>query len=335
MTPLAALQMDKTLKEAIIKAAGSVREKYRALKRGQAMEDSEAKRRFEPLLEPLNKIVDLANKKKDEQEMEEHEIAKPHHSKKPLGLKVKRKGIRIRSKKWSVKKETPHRPSEVSEDDVSDHEISQFSEAPDVYESPGDNKARMDFQEYLKQFGPLTQEYVMKNFTDPEVKFDRTFGVRPNLKNDTWWIGNKEIVFDNQDFIHIGETMIPGSRGLFELLFKKLPNPNFFNQNDKAKYKRILELSSAHKQGFNAEAPIASSHGIKYNSIIKKLFPRATGRGFLPVTNNKIDYTYWNDANELVERLALLIASESAGNTGHRAEIAAIEEELREADYIE
>ena len=45
--------------------------------------------------------------------------------------------------------------------------------------------------------------------------------------------------------------------------------------------------------------------------------------------------TYWNDANELVNRLRLLTASTAAGHTGHNNEIAAIVEELREAEIIE
>ncbi len=44
---------------------------------------------------------------------------------------------------------------------------------------------------------------------------------------------------------------------------------------------------------------------------------------------------YWNDPNELVERLILLHASKAAGNTSVYNEILAIEEELREANIIQ
>ena len=44
---------------------------------------------------------------------------------------------------------------------------------------------------------------------------------------------------------------------------------------------------------------------------------------------------YWDDPNELVERLRLLAAEYQAGNTTHSNEIMAILEELREADLIE
>lgn len=49
---------------------------------------------------------------------------------------------------------------------------------------------------------------------------------------------------------------------------------------------------------------------------------------------NKPNYVFWDNPNELVERLQLLIASESAGNTSHTNEITSIIEELREAQII-
>lgn len=50
--------------------------------------------------------------------------------------------------------------------------------------------------------------------------------------------------------------------------------------------------------------------------------------------NKHVSYTYWDNPNELVDRLRLLIASQSAGNTGHTNEIVSIVEELREANII-
>ncbi len=47
-----------------------------------------------------------------------------------------------------------------------------------------------------------------------------------------------------------------------------------------------------------------------------------------------MDYVYWDDPNELVDRLRLLMAEQAAGNMSHTNEIHAIIEELREAGYI-
>lgn len=46
-------------------------------------------------------------------------------------------------------------------------------------------------------------------------------------------------------------------------------------------------------------------------------------------------FTYWNDPNELIQRLRLLISSSSAGHTGHQNEISAIIQGLRDANIIE
>lgn len=46
------------------------------------------------------------------------------------------------------------------------------------------------------------------------------------------------------------------------------------------------------------------------------------------------NYTYWDNPNELVNRLRLLVASQAAGHTGHNNEVISIIEELREAKFI-
>lgn len=46
-------------------------------------------------------------------------------------------------------------------------------------------------------------------------------------------------------------------------------------------------------------------------------------------------FSYWNDPNELVQRLRLLISSTSVGHTGHQNEIVSIIEQLREVNIIE
>lgn len=57
-------------------------------------------------------------------------------------------------------------------------------------------------------------------------------------------------------------------------------------------------------------------------------------RMFIPYTNN-IVYEYYDDPNELCERLQLLISSKSVGNSNHDQEINTILEELRERNVIE
>lgn len=67
----------------------------------------------------------------------------------------------------------------------------------------------------------------------------------------------------------------------------------------------------------------------------KKIVKSGDGleRKFIPYSEN-IVYEYYDDPNELCDRLRLLVSSKSAGNTNHDQEINSIIEELRERNII-
>ena len=81
----------------------------------------------------------------------------------------------------------------------------------------------------------------------------------------------------------------------------------------------------------------------KYTNVIKPLIVqirrnsgrRSTIGSGLTYNKNPVEYIYWDDPNELVDRLKLLIASKEAGNTSLDNEIVAIvNNELRESNLI-
>ncbi|XP_041985064.1 uncharacterized protein LOC121737453 [Aricia agestis] len=59
---------------------------------------------------------------------------------------------------------------------------------------------------------------------------------------------------------------------------------------------------------------------------------RGEGINILKEVKKDTDLVYWNDPNELVERLKILLASRAAGNTGLDNEVNAILEEMKEAE---
>lgn len=85
-----------------------------------------------------------------------------------------------------------------------------------------------------------------------------------------------------------------------------------------------------------------SKHSISYtynlrNTPVRKNLP--TGDGLIDsdamiYDNNNKSYVYWDNANELCDRLKLLVASQNAGHSGHHNEIVSLIEELREAKII-
>lgn len=86
-----------------------------------------------------------------------------------------------------------------------------------------------------------------------------------------------------------------------------------------------IERNNTLKQGRLPGDKIKRSKIYNYTKIIQRLFP-PRGRG--------VDYVHWNDPNELMERLRLLIGSKRTGHTRHDNEIFSIVEELREADIV-
>lgn len=138
--------------------------------------------------------------------------------------------------------------------------------------------------------------------------------------------------------------------GLTDLLLNS--EPKNYRQSDLNNYKEMLDLTSAHKTNFLPEGQIhRNERSSKYQNIIKYLFPaeeeekekEKVGSGVMKKLqsvyktvnkNGKFNYTYWDDPNELIDRLRLLVSSQQAGHTGHNNEIISIIEELREAKII-
>ena len=99
--------------------------------------------------------------------------------------------------------------------------------------------------------------------------------------------------------------------------------------------------TNAYRRGYKADNAIRGNRGYKYRHVIGPLvstYKHGKGAGMISptmrLTDNKIDYVHWDDANELVDRLRLLDASHRAGNNAHGNEMLSIVEELREAGII-
>lgn len=130
------------------------------------------------------------------------------------------------------------------------------------------------------------------------------------------------------------DGLYPITPGLIELLFAKSPAVEKYSQEYLCTYKRILIQTSAHITSDGTR--IRSSVGAKYTKVISKLFEvkdKKTGSG-INIRLQKHNIVYWNDPNELVERLRLLYSSLAAGNTGVRNEIISICSELVEAGIL-
>lgn len=178
---------------------------------------------------------------------------------------------------------------------------------------------------------------LLKNFKllQKKKQLDMLYGL--NVKeNGDWYFGNSKLKYNNNT-IMMNNIKFKLTPGLFTLLFHV--KPINYSKNDLKNYHQILLSTNAHKRKYQSNAQIKGSKSYKYQHIIKHLFkPKLSfiGRGVLTKSYLKKDkeYTYWDDPNELVNRLRLLLASDSAGNKNHKNEIISIIEELKEANII-
>lgn len=193
--------------------------------------------------------------------------------------------------------------------------------------------------------GNLAKEYFSKLISGNKT-IDHNYGV--TVQGNDWKIGNKQLEIDHNDLI-IGGKRYNGTRGLYELIFMNFPDEYVYSEEDLNNYARIIFDTNLHRVNFLPTGKIRSNRGKKYKNIISQILVQAqtdesmdtyadqvlqgnpSGKGIL-LTEQKPNIVYYDDPNEIVERLRILLASEAAGHSGHMNEINAIIEELKELE---
>jgi hypothetical protein len=100
---------------------------------------------------------------------------------------------------------------------------------------------------------------------------DTVYGIR--RVGDTFMFGDQIVSVDPQSNLPIENTTFPGTKGLWELLTRKKVNKKLITSDDLQQYKTILEKTNAHLLGYNPNANINVSRGLKYRDVISKLLP--------------------------------------------------------------
>ncbi|CAG9759606.1 unnamed protein product [Ceutorhynchus assimilis] len=221
------------------------------------------------------------------------------------------------------------------------------------------------YLDWLSDFHELPRTYIDNSVKDTEHKFDHNYGIVHDLETNNFFLGSSQIPVNliNKD-IKVLDILYPGTPGLYELLFKK--EPVGYKKADLDNYMDILTRTNAYRRNNNPNEQVQGNSSVKYVTIIgpylykkgitksKTIIPRPVfekpvapyraakktgvariGKGLILKRNKKsTDYVYWDNVNELVNRLRILLASKTAGHNGYRNEIISIIEELKEAKVI-
>lgn len=343
--------MDKRLVRELIKTRQAVKRKYQNLKSDMTRSQLELSAQFKPISQPLQELIQtiktegLQNRDIEQVKVEPSPLTispqKPKTSR--YGRKVARTPEFLRTD--VIAEDSPEEGSlegEYQEDSNGAAAISHNVTERHVREAEMDIENMMQpevLDKYLESFKGIARQYVEELIRDTEGKFDLQYGVRFNIETDKFHIGNKQLEFDGENMVIMdGDNKVAytGTPGLYELMFKKVPLG--YTKKDHDNYKDIVKRSAANHKNYNPTEQVSGNIGSKYQKVVKNLFlskKDRSGRGFLNVTNRKVEFVPWKNPNTLVERLMILIASQDAGHTGHHNEIVSIENALRRAKVIE
>lgn len=317
---------EAVLLQQIAESREAIRQKHLQLKSSLHDVQTDVSKFFQPIIKPLNKIAS---------DREEKEARVSFHYSTPYKNRTK--------SKLSF--------SDDEEDESVEQESSIFKTVTQTDENDSnnnlteetDNTSRKDnFDENL--VATSVQNYV-NELDNRGFNIDTVFGIRKAYGK--YMIGNKEVDFKDGKLI-VSNEEYPATNGLLELLFRKKVDEKLITEKDVAQYKKIALESDLLRKNFhpNGSLKTPSRHHLKFDTYLWDLnLPKhlkksnKTGKG-LPKfmiarkKESSFDYKYWDDPNELVDRLRLLVAERSAGNNNHNNEILAIIEELREAKII-
>ncbi|KYQ47078.1 hypothetical protein ALC60_13905, partial [Trachymyrmex zeteki] len=350
----------------IAKTRVSIHKKHRALKTCMIENEMALEKRFKPIVEPLKQIVENAKrneatgimkkKRKDKRERDDDDDNDNDDNDNDDNDNDDNDNddndeistqITPQRPPWSKRTKRLNVVSTIHSTPIESQQLS-----PQEVFIGDDSSLETSVRQVLKipqgrerlhsQLGPLGQIYVNALLSgDKKNEIDHVYGVYFD-ENGTM-LGDKTFDVDSDDTIIVDGVRYKGTSGLYELIFKRIPDDAIYTENDKETYKSILLATNAHRRRHNAEMPVKSNKGHKYKYIIGPLVgahrtgSTSTGSGVpstMRLNDNKIDYVHWDDPNELVDRLQLLDASRQAGNNAHDNEILSILEELREAGLI-
>lgn len=324
------------IKRSIIKTRNVIRKKFRDLHSNKLSLNEDVREIYKPIIEPLETLAknkDIKQEKSDDSP----NVKEPKIEKKE---KPEEKYVYMPDSVFKTAV-APYKSNPFQYN--SSRSVSNNHEVSGVYPLEDDLDVSNIHEEYIKKQAQQTDS----------PKIDSTYGFR--YKNGDLRLGNQVVYTredDNGDLVYsIKQKNFPVTHGLTDLLL--MNDPRRYTDQDLKTYKNMLLLTNAHKKNYvKSNDVVRDKSQPKYIKIISQLFPEGkksvrrsmtkTGEclkkpqtNFKKFVNKKgYDYVYWDDPNELVDRLRLLISSQIAGHTGHDNEIISIIEELRESKII-
>lgn len=342
------------LKRQLVEATDAVRKKFNMLKRNYEGDQQ----MLEKLYEPITKTLKMSAKMQTLKPPESPLMPSFVDSSTPIRKNIFEKTPTSSQK---VLKTSSGNDKQIFENDnVFDRQLFEMDTPPtssddtsnitlqEVSKSPDNNSQNLNDSETLVAFH---LQHLLSN------RYDKVYGVRS--ENNKLYMGQHEIRFSNGKVsVWNGNKkvgIVDASPKLYDLIFLKEPSAitdSTLTDKDVKSYKKLVELTKVPYRDYNMRNGLNITKTRKFSFLKNLISPspshlrkiskiKKAGSGILKksaqykIYNNKpVNYVYWNNVKELVDRLRLLWSSKEAGHTGHDNEILSIIEELREEGVI-
>lgn len=367
------LNREKKIKSQLVSTRQIIQDKFQKVKRDRMLRENELNEQYKPLTQAIDKLNSKAekpvvnehsNSSTDELEwdydnynapmdydsvsdFEEYtrqknsrwredddidvpkrmRISHPKRSKelsqkikKRLHLKKMRKQARMFSKKSSTSKSKKKQPLDIDSDDESDTFVHSIDRS---------KRSRLE-KSSINEKANLNRIKNNRKITEMRKVDEIMMGVKNKAIADS--------IQKRDNIIEISDTDIDSENDEMPKKQKnKKKNSKLATSFDRRHdlFKRIA-AQKLPETIVSQQGPVTVVHVTpKENKKKEKTEKRGSGIevDFIPYNEN-VAYEFYDDPNELCERLRLLVASRAAGNSNHSQEINSIISELREAGVI-
>lgn len=317
------------IKKELIKTKKSILSKYRALHNENHEMTERMKERYKPILNKIDEKIKDKSEKRKEIKTERKKLSEDMNISKIISEKMK-------------ENET-NNETDLDTDDGPDTDYFEASDNDDDNDNTLHDPKNIDLsfksptQDNTNENRAMKANEIISHYEHilSVNEGDTMYGPRRERFGNELTLGQSFLTFStSKNTINIDEFEFPISRGLLDLIFCK--HPENYDKNDLERYKDILEICCVHRKGYDPDESLRKSKSAKFKAIIEPLFNEGGSMmdSMKQETFKNNEYVYWDDPNELVDRLRLLYSSSAAGHSSHQNEIISILEELREANII-
>lgn len=197
------------------KARNALKRKYNDIKVQKLNVDSMINETFKPVVKPLEKLINVAEKNENYLKL----------SKVPL-------------KKEKIEK---------SDNEINDFNDEDLKSTYDNFESAeSGSEDDYNFDKTVVEVTDKENQFLELLLNNNTETLDTLYGIR-KMKDGTLKIGNSVVNFDKHHVI-IGDNKYNKSEGLLQLLFMKSPDSNLITDQDYQDYSQILENTNAYRK---------------------------------------------------------------------------------------